>query len=195
MENLNSLTTYGSTESKTVIAGERSAQHSVQFDSNQKRSLFCILTVSFASYVVYAVISPFYPNVALEKGLNQFQIDLVFSGYGIALVIASPLFGLLITWTGCKPMLLTGLALNGTANFLFGFIDSIPDAQLFFYISLLLRALEAFGTTAVITANYTYVIRMFPDAVGYVFGLTETAVGLGRFFLGIRFLSIKHNQS
>ena len=38
--------------------------------------------------------------------------------------------------------------------------------------------MESFGTCCHATASYTYVIMLFPNSIGFVFGLTETFVGL-----------------
>lgn len=38
--------------------------------------------------------------------------------------------------------------------------------------------MESFGTCCHATASYTYVIKFFPHSIGFVFGLTETFVGI-----------------
>lgn len=151
----------------------------LSLNREQKKCLICILLANFACYVTYAVIAPFFTLVAQNKGLDQLRIDMIFSGYALASVLISPVCGRLICCTGPKPMLLVGLLLNGSANILFGFLDQVPNTDVFFNLSLALRCLEAFGTISMVTACYTYVIKAFPNCVGYVFGLTETAVGLG----------------
>jgi MFS family permease len=176
------LTSTSSDASNSNCSLSRSSANvpTLTLNRQQKKCLFCILLVNFACYITYAVIAPFYTVVAQSKGLDQFHVDMIFSGYALASVLISPVWGRLVAYSGCKPMLLMGLAVNGVANISFGFLDRIDDVDMFFYTSLVLRCLEAFGTIAMVTASYTYVIRMFPDCVGYVFGLTETAVGMGK---------------
>lgn len=50
---------------------------------------------------------------------------------------------------------------------------------MFFALCVSIRIAESFGTCCHSTASYTYVMKLFPDSIGLVFGLTETAVGLG----------------
>jgi len=57
--------------------------------------------------------------------------------------------------------------------------EFMDDANLFFYSCLALRIFEAFGCISHICSSYTFIIKLFPDDISYVFSLTETACGVG----------------
>ncbi|XP_075545974.1 MFS-type transporter SLC18B1-like [Dermacentor variabilis] len=146
---------------------------------SQKLTLFCLCLVNFTSYISYSVIAPFYPQEATFKGMREAVSGFVFSVYALTMMVFSPIFGKLVPILGAKLIFFSGILCAGGANILFGLLDLVEDTLIFTVLSFLVRILEALGAAGFSTASYSIVLHVYPDHISTVFGIIETAVGVG----------------
>ena len=150
----------------------------MSFDRLQCITMLCILTVTFCSYCGCSILAPFFPKKIEEKGLSELQSGFVFSAYSGVSIICSPFLGKLVPKFGAKNMILFGIVIGGLSNLAFGMIGDIKNPAVFLWLSLLSRATESIGTSFHCTGAYSYVIKLFPNCIGFAFGLTESAIGI-----------------
>ena len=145
----------------------------------QKWVLVCISMVCFSSYLLMAILAPFFPSEATKKGMSTTLSGLTFSVYALIIMLSSPVFGKLVPIVKPKPMLLVGVFVSGASNICFGLLDRVNDSSWFIASSLIIRSLEGLGAAAFSTASFTYIMHTFPTEVSAAFGLTETFIGIG----------------
>ncbi|CAM1323581.1 Uncharacterised protein g8437 [Pycnogonum litorale] len=137
---------------------------------------FVMATICFgalANYLIYSVVAPVFPAEAQRKGLTSSYYTLVFAVHGLVQFTASPLLGKYIIDLGCKFVLVWGLVFTGVSASLFGMLQFCPDKWSFFWLAIVLRMFEGFGTCAFFTSAYIYVMRMYPKTPGAAFGTIE----------------------
>ena len=150
----------------------------MSFDRLQCITMLCILTVTFCSYCGCSILAPFFPKKIEEKGLSELQSGFVFSAYSGVSILCSPFLGKLVPKFGAKNMILLGIVIGGLSNLAFGIFGDIENPTVFLWLSLLSRATESIGTSFHSCGAYTYVIKLFPNCIGFAFGLTECAIGV-----------------
>mmetsp|Transcript_35226 Transcript_35226/g.34891 ORF Transcript_35226/g.34891 Transcript_35226/m.34891 type:complete len:85 (+) Transcript_35226:3-257(+) len=77
-----------------------------------------IITLSLVNLFTnsaYSSIAPFYPLEAAKKGVNPIYIGFIFSIYSLVKAMVAPIVGNLMSKTGRKVMIFSGLFLEGTA--------------------------------------------------------------------------------
>lgn len=144
-----------------------------------KITLLCLSLVNLTAYLTMSIIAPFFPYEASLKGMRESAAGFVFSVYALVMMICSPLLGKVLPYVGVKFMLISGIWFAGWSNILFGVLDYVEDPYTFSVLCFVVRGVGAFGAASFSTASYTYIIQLFPDNVGFAFGLTETCVGVG----------------
>ena len=65
--------------------------------ARQRGMLATILFLLFVSLCADTMLFPFFPKIAVEKGLSSIQIGAVFSSYELARFVFSPVFGSLVS--------------------------------------------------------------------------------------------------
>lgn len=166
-----------SSESESKSEKERKGFR--RYSRYQKLVLLCVSMVCFTSYLLMAILAPFFPAEASRKGMTQTISGLTFSIYALVIMLSSPIFGKILPIVKAKPMLLVGVAVSGLANIGFGLLDKVDEGSWFIASSLVMRSLEGLGAAAFSTASYTYIMHTFPDDVSAAMGLTETFIGIG----------------
>lgn len=151
----------------------------MKYTGYQKWVLVCISLICFTSYLLMAILAPFFPSEATKKGMSTTLSGLTFSVYAFVIMVTSPIFGKLIPIVKPKPMLLMGVLLSGTSNIAFGVLDRVNDSTMFIASSIIIRCLEGLGAAAFSTASYTYIMYTFSNGVSAAFGITETFIGIG----------------
>ncbi|CAH3143050.1 unnamed protein product, partial [Pocillopora meandrina] len=137
---------------------------------------------SFMAFVTCSLFSPFFPQEARDKGVSGTIVGLIFGTYSFVMFIFSPFCGVLIPKYGPRFVLYSGLVLCGGSLVLFGFCDMIVDRNVFIAVCFVLRATCAIGGAATETSTVSILLTQFPDNVGMVSGVLETAAGAGNAF-------------
>ncbi|XP_074598642.1 MFS-type transporter SLC18B1-like isoform X2 [Brevipalpus obovatus] len=168
-----------SSDDSTLSSTEQVARSKVKFNDQQKWILLCLCLVDFSAFASMSIIAPFFPYEVSLRGQSTYISGLIFSVYSITVVFSSAIFGRLSPYIGPRLMLIVGTFISGTANIVFGLLDYINDDTAFIVLCFVVRIIEALGAASFNTASLIYIFEMFPDNVGYVFGLTETFTTLG----------------
>lgn len=141
------------------------------------------VVVGFALFMdnfIYGLIIPLTPYSPVKLA-SEGHAGLLFGGYAIGVLIATPLFGYLGDRIGYRPPFLGGVALSGAAV---GLMCLAPNFPLLFLGRLFLGAASA-GTwiagLALIAAHYT---NRRVEMMGYVFMGTTAGSVLGPFIGG-----------
>ena len=101
-----------------------------------------IMVCTFFSNSAYALIAPFLPIEFTHKGVNPTYIGLIFSIYSVAVIVCSPLVGMIIPKTGTTNLIALGTAVMGLCFILFGFIDYMESPQSIMAYALALRFVQ-----------------------------------------------------
>ena len=101
--------------------------------------------VNLLANSAYSSIAPFYPNEAINKGVPEYALGFVFSGYSVSMVIFSPLFAKLLYTRGCRTVITVGCLAEGFAMCVFGTFHFINSGTWFAIMSIVCRFIEGFG--------------------------------------------------
>ena len=107
----------------------------------------------------------FYPLEAERKGASPFQYGFVFAIPSLSLFIFSPVFGKYTTKLGVKSCLCFGSVLESLSGFLFVFLSYFQSANLFIFVSSVLRFSEGFGASMSRGSSLGILTTMFPNKV------------------------------
>lgn len=154
----------------------------VKFTPQQRWILLCLCLVDFSAFASMSIIAPFFPYEVSQRGQGTYVAGLIFSVYSVTVVIASAIFGRLCPYIGPRLMLILGVFVSGTANIVFGLLDYLDDDTTFITLCFVVRIIEALGAASFNTASLIYIFDIFPDHIGYAFGMTETFTTLGNTF-------------
>jgi len=142
------------------------------------------IVVGFALFMdnfIYGLIIPLTPYSPVRLA-SEGHAGLLFGGYAIGVLIATPLFGYLGDRVGYRGPFIGGVALSGVAVLLMGLAPNFP---LLFFARMCLGAASA-GTwiagLALIAAKYTGTRRV--EMMGFVFMGTTIGSVLGPFIGG-----------
>lgn len=115
----------------------------------------------FLGGLTYSLLSSFYTEEATKKGLSFTQCGLVYGSLFVTIIIFSPLLSkYIIDRIGSRQLFLSGTFLAGGCTALFGTLQLIDDANLFFGLSLAIRVVSAIGESAFFCAIYPLVTRV-----------------------------------
>ncbi|GMT05176.1 hypothetical protein PENTCL1PPCAC_27350, partial [Pristionchus entomophagus] len=142
-------------------------------------TVMMLALANLCSTVAFSCIAPFYPAEAKLKGMSESQTGIVFGIFELVMFIVAPIFGKNMIRIGSKNMFTFGLGLTGITAILFGFLNYLPEGPLFFWMSLLVRCLEAIGDAAFVTSSFAISARCFPGRISVIVGIMETFAGLG----------------
>ncbi|XP_066286966.1 MFS-type transporter SLC18B1-like isoform X1 [Branchiostoma lanceolatum] len=141
-------------------------------------TFICIGISNLAGYCCYSIISPFFPEVALQRGASQTTVGLIFGCYAVVCVFAAPVFGKYITTIGSRFMLVAGVCVAGCCSMMFGFVEYM-EGTTFVVFCFLIRTMEALGVSAYFTAGTAILTHAFPNSAAKVMGILEVFSGLG----------------
>lgn len=148
----------------------------------QNLILGCLAMAELTSQMCLSIMAPFFPSEASEKGVSSTLSGWIFAMFALVQFVVSPLFGRLIPHFGSRLLIVTGQLLGGGCIILFGFLDRIGTADnntAFVAYCFILRIILAIGCTASTTSGFAVTATVFPNHIATIFGLLETATGLG----------------
>ncbi|XP_065062785.1 MFS-type transporter SLC18B1-like [Rhopilema esculentum] len=141
--------------------------------------LFSISLYWFIVGCAFAMIAPFFPGEASQKGASLSTVGMIFASYPLTIFFVSPIVGILIPIAGPKTVLLLGLIIEGGTQILFGFVDMMPDKETFVAFCFLIRIVSAIGGAATSTSALTIITQTFKDNLSPAVGIMETFGGFG----------------
>ncbi len=111
--------------------------------SQQKRVFTSLFTTVFAVTLGFAVVNPFFPLYAQELTGRGIMVALVFSGFFLAKIIATPLMGRCSDGNSRKGIIIAGLIIHTLVAFIFFFL---PRSLI---LLIVLRFLQGIATAMV----------------------------------------------
>eukprot|EP00794_Sanderia_malayensis_P011822 gene11822-13046_t len=145
----------------------------------KKIVLFSISLYWFTVNCAYAMIAPFFPGEAANKGSNTTVTGLIFAVFPLVMFVFSPVVGIMLPLVGPKFTLMCGLFVEGGSQILFGFLDLMPDGHIFIIFCFLVRVVSGLGATATSTASLTLLVQHFHENISPAMGVMETFGGFG----------------
>ena len=150
-----------------------------RFTRTQWLTLVVFSLADFCQAVCVSLQAPFYPAEAEKKGATATEYGLVFGVFELTVFLVSPFLGKHLNRWGAKRLFNVGIFTTGTCSILFGLLDKIEDGNWFIVLSFVVRAVEAVGNSAFLTASFSIIAKEFPENVATMFASLETFFGLG----------------
>lgn len=117
----------------------------------------------FMDYFLYGLMVPLAPHAPVGK-MTEDRLAMMFSGYAIGVLLATPLFGYLGDRIGLRRPMLAGVLLSATATFLVFIAPNFP-------LAVLARVLQGAASAATWTAGLALVAANYPtrrvEMMGY----------------------------
>jgi DHA1 family solute carrier family 18 vesicular amine transporter 1/2 len=141
--------------------------------AEQKNSLIVVFIAIFTDMIICTMITPILPKYSLSLGVSQTNIGLLFGSYSLALLITTPILGVISDKIGRRQPMILGLFGLAVATILFAFSAN-------FQMLVIARILQ--GTSAAITwlAGLALLADVFPsEQRGKAMGFAITGQSLG----------------
>ena len=139
---------------------------------------FSLYLLYFWGCSVYAVLAPFYPQHAYDKGLNEKQVGFIFSLYALVAFFLSPVNGKIMNRIGRKNVLLIGGVTESIGMLLFSWVVTL-EGNAFLVFSIIARILMGAGGSALLVTCFAVISNQFPDEMEDKIGIMETLGGVG----------------
>ncbi|XP_009079383.1 PREDICTED: MFS-type transporter SLC18B1, partial [Acanthisitta chloris] len=136
-------------------------------------------SINFSSMICYSILGPFFPSEAEKKGASNTVVGLIFGCFAVFDFSASLILGNYLTHIGAKFMFVAGMFVSGCVTILFGMLDKVPSGPMFIGLCFLVRAVDAIGFAAAMTASFSILAKAFPNNIATVLGSLEIFTGLG----------------
>ncbi|XP_071099461.1 MFS-type transporter SLC18B1-like [Haliotis cracherodii] len=149
-------------------------------ESIKKKFIISAMVISnFIAWTSLSLMDPFFPIEAKKKGLGETLIGLIYSSSELVIFLVSPLFGILISTASPRFFYITGILIIGSTTILFGTLDMSSPGLPFIVTCFAVRMIEATGVSSLISSSFLIASQNYPDNIGSIYGIFETAVGLG----------------
>ncbi|NXF96704.1 S18B1 protein, partial [Eubucco bourcierii] len=136
-------------------------------------------SINFSSMICYSILGPFFPTEAEKKGANNTLVGMIFGCFALVNFLSSLILGNCLTQIGAKFMFVSGMFVSGCVTILFGVLDKVPSGPTFIGFCFLVRAMDAVGFAASLTASFSILAKAFPNNIATVLGSLEIFTGLG----------------
>ncbi|XP_075270156.1 MFS-type transporter SLC18B1 isoform X2 [Opisthocomus hoazin] len=136
-------------------------------------------SINFSSMICYSILGPFFPAEAEKKGASNTIVGLIFGCFALVTFSTSLILGNYLTRIGAKFMFVAGMFVSGCVTILFGMLDKVPSGPMFIGLCFLVRAMDAAGFAAAMTASFSILAKAFPNNIATVLGSLEIFTGLG----------------
>ncbi|NXI54942.1 S18B1 protein, partial [Chloroceryle aenea] len=150
-----------------------------RFTREQLYTVAATASINFSSMICYSILGPFFPTEAEKKGASNTVVGLIFGCFALVNFLTSLVLGNYLTHIGAKFMFVAGMFVSGCATILFGLLDKVPSGSIFISLCFLVRAMDAVGFAAAMTASFSILAKAFPNNIATVLGSLEIFTGLG----------------
>lgn len=139
----------------------------------QQNGLIVVTIAIFTDMLVYGLVVPILPAYALSLGVSQTAIGFLFGSYAVALLIATPVFGVLSDKTGRKGPMLWGLAGLAFSTLFYAFATQ-------FWMLVIARSLQGISAAITWTAGFALLADLYPaQERGRVMGIALSGQSIG----------------
>ncbi|XP_062426884.1 MFS-type transporter SLC18B1 isoform X3 [Rhea pennata] len=157
------------------VLGEESGR----FTREQLFTVVAAASINFSSMICYSILGPFFPAEAEKKGASNTIVGMIFGCFSLFNFLSSLILGNYLTQIGAKFMFVAGMFVSGCVTILFGILKKVPDGPVFISLCFLVRAMDAIGFAAAMTASFSILTKAFPNNIATVLGSLEIFTGLG----------------
>ncbi|NXH79807.1 S18B1 protein, partial [Edolisoma coerulescens] len=160
-------------------ASEAVDEESRRLTRDQRFTIVATASLNFTSMICYSIMGPFFPSEAEKKGASNTIVGLIFGCFSLFNFLTSLILGNCLSQIGAKFMFVAGMFVSGCVTILFGMLDKMPSGPMFIGFCFLVRAMDAIGFAAAITASFSILAKAFPTDIATVLGSLEIFTGLG----------------
>lgn len=143
------------------------------------QTLFGLYSLNFFTNAANSILAPFYPDVAINKGIGTDIIGYVFAAHPIFSFLFSLLMGKMMNIWGRKKILVLGLLFQSIGLATFGAVIHIEEKIAFILISALARIIQGIGFACYGSVAYGYLPLLYPDSVEKKISYMEILTGVG----------------
>ena len=139
------------------------------------------LLIFFMDSLCYAVVGPFYPIEALDKGMSKLMLGITIGATDVSGLLTS----LTSVFFGTKNkyiLFICGSAMRGMITVCFGFTVLIKDLMTFSAVCVLLRLAQGVGCFLVFSCGMPLLVSMDPQQAAMISGLISAADSAGCIF-------------
>ncbi|XP_072041908.1 MFS-type transporter SLC18B1-like [Amphiura filiformis] len=163
---------------------QRGEEEEQPLSGRRRRLAFLVeMVLIFALYLPFALLAPFYPPKAKDKGLSPFQVGLLLALFAGVASLFSILIGQFLSHIGPKFAFVAGAFLVGGSSILMAPQVQLTSEVEFFWFTLATLFVWAIGHAAANTSCTAMISYNFPGNEAILFGIMESFIGLG-FLLG-----------
>ena len=116
-----------------------------KWSRKQKLLVAVVCATNLLANSAYSLIAPFFPPEALQKGVPDVFVGLVFSSYSLSMFLATPGYKKLIDRHGTFNLLTIGLITQSVSIIILGFASFIYNWELFVFFCISCRLVGGFG--------------------------------------------------
>ncbi|XP_031957652.1 MFS-type transporter SLC18B1 isoform X4 [Corvus moneduloides] len=146
---------------------------------DQLFTIVATASINFSSMICFSILGPFFPSEAEKKGASNTIVGLIFGCFALFNFLTSLILGNYLSQIGAKFIFVAGMFVSGCVTILFGMLDKVPSGPMFIGFCFLVRAMDAIGFAAAITASFSILAKAFPTNIATVLGSLEIFTGLG----------------
>ncbi|XP_026702041.1 MFS-type transporter SLC18B1 isoform X2 [Athene cunicularia] len=158
---------------------EALGEESRRLTRDQLFTVIATASINFSSMICYSILGPFFPSEAEKKGASNTVVGLIFGCFALINFLSSLILGNYLTRIGANFMFVAGMFVSGCVTILFGMLDKVPSGPMFIGLCFLVRAMDAVGFAAAMTASFSILAKAFPNNIATVLGSLEIFTGLG----------------
>ncbi|MGH2583439.1 MAG: MFS transporter, partial [Dehalococcoidia bacterium] len=138
-----------------------------------RAALAVVTLAAFTDMLLYGLVVPVLPGYAKDLGISDWAIGVLFGSYSVALLVGTPIFGILSDRVGRRGPMFCGLIGLGAATLLFAFATNYP-------MLLTARVLQGIAAACTWTAGLALVADLYPSGSrGAAMGTALTGMTVG----------------
>eukprot|EP01065_Artemidia_motanka_P047723 TRINITY_DN7535_c1_g2_i1.p1 TRINITY_DN7535_c1_g2~~TRINITY_DN7535_c1_g2_i1.p1 ORF type:complete len:536 (+),score=162.62 TRINITY_DN7535_c1_g2_i1:139-1746(+) len=150
------------------------------YTRQEKKMLLVAWSILFIRYGASTFLSPFFPNVCDDLGIDGTMEGLIFAGYPAGIALVSPFAPRLIFKMGTRTAIIFGLLVTSVFTIAFGFVpDVVSDKDSKTWLWLLFYTLSGALGTLADTTCIVLLSATFSENIGKVMGVSNTVMGVG----------------
>ena len=112
-------------------------------------ALISLLMINSLSNMAYALIAPFLPMELIKKDIPQYMFGYIFCIYSVAVILCSPLIGILLTKIKRRSFVQFGIFMMSMAMFIFAATAYIENIHLFLTVCFITRFIQGFASSSI----------------------------------------------
>ena len=142
-------------------------------NTNRKKAIFVVTLAVFTDMFIHGMIVPILPIYAGSLWISQTALGFLFGSYALALLITTPIFGMISDKLGRRGPMLWGILGLAAATLLFAFANT-------FWFLLLARILQGCAAAITWTAGLALLADFYPsEERGQAMGIALSGQAMG----------------